>query len=735
MSPTRVTSKDAFSLMRPLAESCSRQRAVAIALLLLAIYCGTVSAAFHSLDEVPVFAVARNLVLHGHPDQNALYWGDPQVDPAAVSPDGQLYSKYGIGHSLLVAVAVLIGRVVPGAGLATSAMLLDGLATALTGALLLLAAARLGYDAATGAILALLYGLATFAFVYARTMFGEPLVALGWLAAIYVLLGGQTVTSAFWAGLLVAATVTVRPALLALAPLFALPLLVRDWRISLARCLAFALPLLVCTGGLLAFNYWRFGNFLHFGYSETFNGSLPVGLVGLLFSPDRSLFLFAPPLLLLPWALPESWRRERCWTAMLLAIPVASLLLYSAWPVYWGGPVWGPRYLLPALPLLILLMAPFVQRARSRAAWPRAALLLVAGLGAAFQLPDVIWNVLPATQELGQRYPLWLIRPRAEWLDIAWLYGQRAGFLLAGLMFLAAILALLRPRRAWLATAIGVNVVCSFVILSWLGSSPLGYPYRAAYGSVLRQLQEQSQVGDALILNPTPYQSPGAVAGWFLNSQQLRLPFYGILRGTGGEVAPPAKRIDAILKTHGRVWLLVEGVGPGDAESTVEAYLARTAAIVRSDWLEDSYRLVLFEKMGESSASGRPEIALGQTAVLQSWEAGVHLSDGKGPASTRVHLYWRALTNARVPLNTFIQVLDRQGSLVNSWAGVPGAGFAPATGWHAGQLVEERVAIDLPVDTQGQSLQIVVGLYDPASGQRLQTPEGADIIRLTQIRW
>ncbi len=151
-----------------------------------------------------------------------MYWNAGDPDPASIGIDGELYSKYGIGHSLAAAFGILLGRAIPGAGLASTTMLINGLATALTGGLLVLAAARLGYKPSAGAILGLCYGLTTFAWLYARTMFGEPLVALGWLAAVWVLLIRQDARHALIAGLLVALTVTVRPALIVVTPCFAL---------------------------------------------------------------------------------------------------------------------------------------------------------------------------------------------------------------------------------------------------------------------------------------------------------------------------------------------------------------------------------------------------------------------------------------------------------------------------------------------------------------------------------
>ena len=86
--------------------------------------------------------------------------------------------------------------------------------------------------------------------------------------------------------------------------------------------------------------------------------ALPIwtGLRGLLFSPGRSLFLYSPWLLLaipgvypaLPTGAAVSW-----WPVF----PILVVLLY-AMKLGWHGGSWGPRYLLPVVPLLAVACAP-----------------------------------------------------------------------------------------------------------------------------------------------------------------------------------------------------------------------------------------------------------------------------------------------------------------------------------------------------------------------------------------
>jgi hypothetical protein len=695
----------------------------------MAVYWMTVSGAFHSIDEHSVFTVSRNLIYHARFDQSTLFWGTPYDEQARIGVDGELYAKYGIGHSLLVSVWIMLTRLIPDAGLASSAMLINSIATALTAFFLVLTAARLNYSHQVGISLGLFYGLATYAWIYAKTMFSEPLVALGWIVLVWLLLGQTTRLRVLIAGGVMAATISIRP----VAILMALPFILLFWdrrpNELVRRLLAYGLPIVLVVLGLLAFNWQRFGDPFQFGYSETFNGSLLRGLNGFLFSLDRSIFLFAPPLIAIFWSFPMFVRQHHSLGWKLLVISGVTIVLYALWPVFWGGPVWGPRYLLPVLPLLMLLTLPAIDRFWTARDWSRWVMGLLVMLGVAIQLPGVIWNPLPATQHLGQRYPLWLLRPQQAWLDMAWLHARPQGLLLSmANMFLASI-ALLRPRR-WMVVTAGVSLMLSSVVLfSWLGQTKFGYPERPAYLSTLARLKESGRLGDALLLNPALYQSPLNQLVWFLNAPDAYTPFFGVYRLPIGEDQPTIARVEHLLRTYSRLWLLTEGMRPGDVNSTTERALVDRAFFAGTEWLEDGFRLSLFEAPQPIVVHGSSGVLLGDVAILESWA--LSWTDNK-PQSLLVVLNWQPIRTSSVPLNSFVQALDAQTGILQAvWDGTPQAGFAPVTAWQPYQPVTERIALMLPNENRPLRLRLIAGLYDPTTGQRLTTLDGTDHVTLT----
>jgi hypothetical protein len=139
------------------------------------------------------------------------------------------------------------------------------------------------------------------------------------------------------------------------------------WRVVLDGSLILGASVVL----FLYYNYSRYGEFFNFGYQgEGFTGNGLVGMYGLLFSFGKGLLFYSPlTIFCISYFLfkrheMESWKQYVFCTSLISF--VCYVVIYSQWRSWHGGTCWGPRFLLPFVPL-IHLMFPMLMKSISPA--------------------------------------------------------------------------------------------------------------------------------------------------------------------------------------------------------------------------------------------------------------------------------------------------------------------------------------------------------------------------------
>jgi hypothetical protein len=307
-------------------------------------------------------------------------WGEPQP-PYGPAHAAFLVPWYFFGRALLATVPGIPYRardaVVDSAEVASSATF-----AALGAGLAFLIFLRLGLSVRVSLFAASMMALATPLIDYSAVLYSEPLTCVLLLGAAVVLFSGQANKPNSWqeatlAGILLGAMIWVRPAHLIATPVFVVALIARDgergWRA--ARILGTVVGLF----GLayLWRNHYLFGDPFDFGYPSVSDGGknmnsfdtpLLTGLYGFLLSAGKSVFLFAPPIVLAIAGLRKLARLDKGLAVLAGALPVVYLIFYATFTQWEGGFCVGPRYLVPAISVLCLGLGPVLENA---GAWIR----------------------------------------------------------------------------------------------------------------------------------------------------------------------------------------------------------------------------------------------------------------------------------------------------------------------------------------------------------------------------
>lgn len=716
-----------------------RDRLLAVLLfaLLFSVYLLTFSGTYHSSDEMSMLAVTDSLARRGQWDIELLRWMGEQQ--GSFGPDGQLYSRKGIGTSLAALPLYWLAVQSPNLGNVQTAMLTNGLITALTGVLVYLFLRRLGYVEGISLGVALGFGLGTMAWPYARFLFSESLAGFGLMLSAYFLLPAPNSSSApnqdetrlraedpmpsFLAGVGLGIALLARLNNAIVAPFLGLALLVylyrrhgRNWRAWSRPIILFGLPVLVALGIIGWYNWLRFGSPLTTGYlpEERFATPFLEGFYGLTFSPGKGLFWYNPLFFAALVAWPAFVRRHRVEALLAGAIVLSNVAFYAPWYLWWAGHAWGPRFLVTILPFAALPLAPAIEIAR-RKRWLASVLMALAAVSIVVQLLGVVVDFNLYLEEiharLGLYHPDTLFNPAyspllrqfdylgLKNLDLAWARGGTLNWpaLLVGLVLISVSgLALWfghahlqqtdrhRWQRAWTSVAL--------LLLLGLGTAGLMYAYAPTgdMAEATRTLEAMERPGEmALLAN-------------LLLTEAFQDSYTGRLKVQG---SAPSQGFES---TKNAIWVIsAEASKAAEAQfrvGTVQLDLQLpqdrqfdTARLPVSLWPEDT-------RLG--TALSLIAVQLDQLIAR--------------PGETLpLTLYWRALAPMNSSYIVFVQIIDEERVKAGQVDRLPCDGGCPTNTWRSGDLIGEWYDVPIRADAAPGRYQLIAGMYDQATGERL----------------
>lgn len=711
-----------------IASRSRRDIAVAIATMgiLFSVYAVTFSGKLTSIDELAIYSEAESLV-------QLRQLARPQLLFAPYhNPVGRLEPLY----SSILTVPYAFGRSVPTISSIHAVMLIAPLLTSVSGGLVYLTAKKLGYSTNVGIAASLVYGLSTMAWPYARSLYREPFLAVTWSLVTFALANLRNGLSWGWIAMIIAScilSVQIKVTAAVALPAFLVALFLSTRTRSRAWLLWIAGGLML-TSTLLALlvRYPGLDQVASTVSRLLPSRQMPSRMFGLVMSPGKGLVFFAPVALVGAAGLPLLWKRLSPVALVCAGVSASVLYAYSNYSSWYGGWCWGPRFLVPLMPMIALSTAPIlahrtlrwcalpvvmastaVQFAASTMDWATGYRPLVQGSLAGeehYILRTTRWWRSPAVAQVQAWRP---IKGDVLWAQEVADGSFRLDPLLLGALSLcvvSAVVILVLVRRTerctWSAISPAVVVLASLALLLRGVSNLPGFP----------GLDVEEAVEIAGLINDA--QEPSVVA---TVSNEFGIHYFmGLLKGRFVHYwMSPAQpdNYDFLLKPYissRELWLVVDypHLPPEFSGRDLEWWLNEHLYRAKAHWAGDFLAVQYYY----------PPPYLERRSVHWRWDDSIALEEyAVSSGSPRAgDILWLEFRLRRVGRwigyhHFFIHLISPDGEVIGTHDGPFRYGAVTADSWHKGEILVERRAIALPEDLDP-------GLYDLVIG--IDTPEG-----------
>ncbi|MCZ7573251.1 MAG: glycosyltransferase family 39 protein [Ardenticatenaceae bacterium] len=198
---------------------------------------------------------------------------------------------------------------------------------------------------------------------------------------------------------------------------------------------------------------------------------------------------------------------------------------------------------------------------------------------------------------------------------------------------------------------------------------------------------------------------------------------------------------DGPLAALVRVGLPVDpGTPPGSYEAHLTVYRAGSGAPL--EHLETGtpagttvpIGLVVVERPASALSPTALPVTVGRPAALGETVRFVGAAIATDSIQTGddlpVTLFWQAAADVGRDLRVFVQLLDDHGVVRGASDIPPVGGHFPTSRWRRGDLIRDPHRLPVAADAWPGRYRLIAGLYDPATGMRLKTTNGADHLEL-----
>ena len=266
------------------------------------------------------------------------------------------------------------------------------------------------------------------------------------------------------------------------------------------------------------------------------------------------------------------------------------------------------------------------------------------------------------------------------------------------------------------AGALGIAAVIIGVSVASLWTYHFEQRKAPPWPDIVAALHEQTGAGDLIVRNfPDPafdYYYQGSTP-WTL------LP--------GSRDAPPEdthRELTRLVDQYGALWFLPVPSPVYDDEQIVADWLLANTQLLSEQWIGPTHLMQFASwSVDDRSVPHRVEVAFSDVATLRGYSATPPLERWQRGTTVYLATVWEPRRQTEQDLTLFVHLLGPPGPdgspLRAQDDHTPQGGRSRTTTWESGTLIRDIARIAVPVDAPTGEYSVTIGLYDPATGERI----------------
>jgi mannosyltransferase len=259
--------------------------------------------------------------------------------------------------------------------------------------------------------------------------------------------------------------------------------------------------------------------------------------------------------------------------------------------------------------------------------------------------------------------------------------------------------------------------------------SPL-YQKSPDWRALTDYLETKMQRDDVIVLN---YPDPTFSYYYDGDAPSLILPRGFLSKETRAETA---ETLRVLADKYSRIWFYPLQDVRWDNEGFVESWLNRHGKLLEQRDIF-SFRWLIYKPALVSAEQAQHSLAfrLGPSIWLRGFDSGVVRGDespivlAQPGEALPLTLYWEAVNAVETNYTVFVHLVDANDHIWSQQDSLPQGGDFPTDAWFGGDVIVDPYSILVSVDTAPGDYQLVAGMYEQATGQRLPVfdIEGASV--------